>query len=52
MAKKFVKIKGRIKTDFLSRFFAQLETGTEVKSFIHVEELINMIEAETKNWGQ
>lgn len=50
--KKFVKIKSKIKTDFLSRYFAQLENGGETKNFIHVEELIRMIEAETKNWGQ
>lgn len=35
------------------RLFGQIESGgAEAKSFIHVEELISMIEAETKNWGQ
>ena len=55
IGRKFVKIKGKVKTDFLSRYFGQLEkleSGNETRDFIHVEELIRMIEAETKNWGQ
>lgn len=36
IAKKFVKIKEKVKTNFLSKLFGQLETEGEAKSFIHV----------------